>query len=764
MASLGKTSGKLPLLLSALLLAMLVASFSRPALAGVEQWTSHGPEGGDVTEIVVDPTSPNFVYAALNFFGGVFRSADSGVTWQRTNFPAGEPISALVIDPKSPATLYVAGGSAVFKTVDRGQSWTSTPVSPSAAVSSLAIDPVTPSTLYAGLNGGPGKVFKSTDSGASWQPGPAAFGTPSSIQKLAIDPATPSTLYADVYPAGLFKSTNGGQTWAALPNGPKTIAASQRALVVDPGLHGTLYAIDILNGTFKSTDGGATWTHLNVDGDVDETALVIAPTSSATLYVATSRNGIVKSGDGGATWERAGLGNEQVFELAIDPTHPSTLYAGTFGYGGGVFKSTDAARAWTATHQGFVGTVISTLTIDPSDRSTVYAVTDSGDGFRTTDGGLSWSTFNLPGSQLVTFAVDPITPTTIYAINNFGVVKSLDDGQHWALASNGLPQVPFGLELAIDPVTPSTLYLGTLEAGVWKSLNGGETWRQTGIGNVPVLALAIDPRSPSTLYAATGGHDILKKSTDGGRTWVTKDVGPSSTIYAVSAIAIDPNDSSRVYACDTADSFFRSTDAGDHWVTGDISCQFLAIPATSPAVVYAAGPNGVSQSRDGGVSWSAIGNGLPGSQITALVVDAGGSTLHAGTLGQGVFAFTTSPPTPCAAGDTTLCLHGGRFAVSASYATAAGQAGAGHAVSLTDDSAYFWFFSPSNVEVFLKVVDGCALNGHFWIFGSGLTDVQTRLVVTDSVTGVLRTYVNPQNTAFEPVEDTGALPCSSGLQ
>ncbi|HVT61405.1 MAG TPA: hypothetical protein VHR45_23780 [Thermoanaerobaculia bacterium] len=116
---------------------------------------------------------------------------------------------------------------------------------------------------------------------------------------------------------------------------------------------------------------------------------------------------------------------------------------------------------------------------------------------------------------------------------------------------------------------------------------------------------------------------------------------------------------------------------------------------------------------------------------------------------------------PCVADDTTLCLHGGRFRVNVSDLAPGGQAGYGHAVRVTDDSGYFWFFGAANVEAFVKVVDGCSLNNNFWVFDAGFTNVKTIVSVTDSETGLSRSYVNPPDTAFRPTQDTSAFSCST---
>jgi len=113
-------------------------------------------------------------------------------------------------------------------------------------------------------------------------------------------------------------------------------------------------------------------------------------------------------------------------------------------------------------------------------------------------------------------------------------------------------------------------------------------------------------------------------------------------------------------------------------------------------------------------------------------------------------------PTPCVPGPATLCLNGGRFKVEGTFDTGT-QQGQAQAVKLTDETGYFWFFSSTNVEAVIKVLNACTLNQKFWVFAGGLTNVQTTITVTDSNTGVVKTYTNPQGTAFQPVQDTSAF-------
>lgn len=116
-------------------------------------------------------------------------------------------------------------------------------------------------------------------------------------------------------------------------------------------------------------------------------------------------------------------------------------------------------------------------------------------------------------------------------------------------------------------------------------------------------------------------------------------------------------------------------------------------------------------------------------------------------------------PGACAVNATTLCLNNNRFKVQATFATGAGQTGNGMAVPETSDTGLFWFFSASNIEVIVKVVNACSFAGgpRYWVFAGGLTNVQVVLTVTDTQTGSMQVYRNPQGTPFAPIQDTNAF-------
>lgn len=159
------------------------------------------------------------------------------------------------------------------------------------------------------------------------------------------------------------------------------------------------------------------------------------------------------------------------------------------------------------------------------------------------------------------------------------------------------------------------------------------------------------------------------------------------------------------------------------------------------------------------------GGGGTNSRIVFTLTSTGSWYIAANSFAANTFgAYTLSLQCSgggggggCTPNATTLCLNNGRFRVTATFATNAGQSGNGMAVSETTDTGMFWFFSANNIEMILKVVNGCALNSRYWVFAGGLTNVAVTMTVTDTANGTVRTYSNPQGTAFQPIQDTSAF-------
>ncbi len=141
------------------------------------------------------------------------------------------------------------------------------------------------------------------------------------------------------------------------------------------------------------------------------------------------------------------------------------------------------------------------------------------------------------------------------------------------------------------------------------------------------------------------------------------------------------------------------------------------------------------------VSLQASNAGGPNTTTKSITISAGGAV-------------------PCVPDSETLCLNNGRFAVTAEWTKPDLTTGHGTPVKLTGDSGYFWFFDAANIEVVVKVLNGCAITNSYWVFAAGLTNVKVELRVVDTETGAVYTKENPQGTAFAPIQDTSAFPAS----
>ncbi len=199
---------------------------------------------------------------------------------------------------------------------------------------------------------------------------------------------------------------------------------------------------------------------------------------------------------------------------------------------------------------------------------------------------------------------------------------------------------------------------------------------------------------------------------------------------------------------------------------GAVSVAFRTQAETATAGADFTGRQGVLSWADGDDDPKSIvipllpDTGVEGDETFRVTLESpGGGAL----LGQATAAVTIVDddqlPPPCAVDGGTLCLRDGRFSVETRWRTRSGTEGEGTAVPLTGDTGYFWFFDAANVEVVVKVLDACGLEPFesFWVFASGLTNVEVSLTVQDTVTGFSNVYTNALGTPFAPIQDTDAF-------
>jgi photosystem II stability/assembly factor-like uncharacterized protein len=422
------------------------------------------------------------------------------------------------------------------------------------------------------------------------------------------------------------------------------------------------------------------------------------------MYAATAGASVLLSPDGGNSWTDTGpglasqansLAVRQIFHMGVDTgSYDTTVFAATTN--GGVFRLAPGASSWTASNSGLTNLNVLCVAVG--------------------------------GSGVVTGGNSGI----VYAGTANGLFASTDGGNTWIAKTNGLPDAS-SLSvnaIATDPSSPSNLYLGAA-TGIFKSMDGGENWNQ--LDPVPgfvyfTTSLAVDPLSPSRLYANGAANPpcsplclpiaflpVSLRSLDGGQTWTKVD---SLGMNPIRAFAATPNLPARVFA-------------------GSVS-------------------NGVFESDDGGATWTQANSGLGQTAVTALVIDSVvPSFIFAGTV-NGVFCSPLGQVNPtCVVDAVTLCLNGQRFRATVAWQTG-GTNGNGHAYPVTDNTGAFWFFDPTNLELVVKVLDGRSVDGKFWVFYGSLTNVEFTLTVTDTLTGVVKTYFNAQG-QLASVADTSAF-------
>jgi photosystem II stability/assembly factor-like uncharacterized protein len=593
---------------------------------GGETWSPSGTglpkiPGNSVFCLAIDPRRPTILYlGTLNF--GIYKSIDGGASWspsQRGLSANLRGVHALAIDPSTPNTVFAGTGAGIFKTTDGGANWKlengGLPDAP--LISDLAIDPKRPAVVYAAADT-PG-LYKSTNGGETWtlsNRGLAQQG----VVRLAIDPRRSATVYAATH-TGLFKSTNGGASWFPSHTGlPKSVSA----LAIDPRNSRTLFAGTFSGaGAFRSDDGGASWRPNNAGlSNLVIWALAIAP--QGTVYAATSGEsqpgGVFQSADG-QTWRRTvrGLSTLEITALAVEaaePGAPSILWAGTPSLG--VFRSPNGGGAWRRVPIPRLSGPVNAIAVDPAHAGTAYVLAESLDGFD----GISIRLF-----------------------------KTVDAGRTWSRPTLPAMAGPF-FNLFRDPRNGALWLAGY---GLARSTDGGLTWAvPSGIGLDLLLDIGFDPSSPQVLYAAgympspsrlSPSETRLYKSTDGGASWRRTDAGLAG-IGGIQKVLVSPANSQGVYAV-YFDALFRSTDAGAHWnrvAQAPLQGAITDLAAGPDGTLYAATSNtGVYSSPDGLV-WTSISDGLSSLAVKVLELDpADPDTLYAGTEAAGVEAYTFPP-------------------------------------------------------------------------------------------------------------------------
>jgi YVTN family beta-propeller protein len=476
-------------------------------------------------------------------------------------FRGGRTVGAVGV-PGQPNVFYIGvNNGGVWKTTDAGRTWT--PLfddQPTGSVGTVAVAPSNPNVLYVGsgeglqrpdLSTGDG-VYKSIDGGKTWKNIELHDGQ--QIPAILVDPHDPDRLFVAVlghpYGAnaerGVFRSTNGGQTWQKILYKDENTGAA--ALAFDPTNAQTVYAVlwssrqgpwengawqGPGSGLYKSTDGGTTWRQLTQGLPTPEQGLgrigiAVAPSDPRCLYAvvdARQLGGVYRSDDAGESWRRVhtqrrvwGRGSDFA-EVRIDPRDKEVVFVANTS----VYRSSDGGQAFTAFKGAPGGDDYHTIWINPTDPQIMLLASDQG-AVVTVNGGQTWSSwYNQPTAQFYHVITDNQFPYWVYGgqqeSGSAGVASRGRDGQitcrDW---------YPVGVEeygyVAPDPLNANLIYGGKVSrfdrtTGQVQEV-GPEAVRSGKYRFLRTAPLLFSPVDPHVLYL---GANVLFKTADGGKHW-----------------------------------------------------------------------------------------------------------------------------------------------------------------------------------------------------------------------------------------------------
>ena len=642
--------------LFALFVSVATQSFAQvnPATFQEMKWRLIGPfRGGRALTAVGVPGKPGLYYFGA-VSGGVWKSTDSGVSWEPI-FDS-QPIAsigALAVAPSDPNVIYVGSGEAdmreditqgngVYKSTDAGKTWTHIGLDDSQQIGRILIDPRDPNVVLVAALGhpyGPNAergVFRTTDGGKNWTKVLYKDENTGAID-LAFDPQDSKAIYAslwqtrrppwNVYPpsngagSGLYKSTDGGSTWQPIENGIPKEGLGRIGLAVAATDHNRVYAIVDAKqgGLYRSDDSGATWKLM--DGE-------------QRIWGRGWYFGIVEA----------------------DPKNADTVYVSNTS----VYKSTDGGKSFTAFKGAPGGDDYHSIWIAPEDPNRMIISADQGT-IVTLNAGKTWSSwYNQPTAQFYGLSADNRFPYWLYGSQQDSGAMAVPSRSDFAgITERDWKPLPVGGEsnqLAPDPLNPNIVFGGTVARFDWSTYQSqdvsptlGRTgpFRQT--WTLPIKFSGADGRK---LYFS---HQFLFRTTNGGKTWdqlspdlarenpeVPKNLDANTARYGLAsprkgvifAIGPSPVDANQVWAGTDDGLIWVTLDDGKNWknVTPPALSAWSKIGSVEPShfdkqTAYAAIDRHriedfrpyVYRTHDGGRTWQALGKGIPDGAFVNVV-------------------------------------------------------------------------------------------------------------------------------------------------
>jgi hypothetical protein len=585
------------------------------------------------------------------------------------------------------------------------------------------------------------------------------------VASLVASAGAPGVLFAASRDSGVFRSVDGGESWQEASGGlDHPFRREVGALAAVPGAPGHLYA-GTRSGLYETVDGGGLWTRRGPARSASDTfeALAVDPAEPERLWAVVDEQ-LERSLDRGDSWQPVTALSAPAYGLTFDPHGAGAVYAWSDD---GVHRSADGGDTWQLAVRGLHARDVTGLDVRPEVPGRLLAADGSG-VYRSSDAGATWTRVLDGKAWHVASAADP---ATVYASGSPGVHRSRDGGLTWDPVFSA---AGFAGEVWADPTDPDVAFVGVVSnlssspppSTVERTLDGGETWEIVASTAASIFDLAIGPVAPDEPAILLFGNGIrqVHRSTDGGASFEQAAGEGLPASGTVVELAADPLLPGRFLASVFRDGLWETLDAGDTWrrygtgLPAGTTLRLL-VQRDDPTVVYAAADGlGAFRSADRGATWHPIGDGAAGAPTGRLPLGLSDDPLRLyAATDRGVWSIPAAPGTePCVPGPATLCLQDGRFRVEVEWQDFEGGSGVGRSRPLADDSGAFWFFHDSNLELFFKVLDGRAVNGHWWVFYGSLSNVPFTLTVTDTETGRPRVYQNPPR-AFASRGDTAAF-------
>lgn len=683
------------ILLAAILLPTLVdAQTVDPSYLELLQWRSIGPSrGGRVLAVAGDPVNRTTFYLG-SAGGGVWKTDDGGNSWHNVTdgYVHTGSVGAIGISRSRPNVVFVGMGEAcirgnaspgdgVYRSDNGGTSWTHIGLEATRHIARIRIHPDNPDLIYVAALGdafaaSPERgVYRSRDGGQSWEKILYRDENTGAID-LSMDPTNPNVLYASLlelrrYPwgfrsagpgTGLFKSTDGGDTWTELTNNPGLPDGlkGRIGVAVSPANANRVYAIIDAElgkkGVFRSDDAGATWTRVNDDANLTQRPwyyhhIFAHPTDPNTVYVLNT--GMYKSTDGGVTYQRIATPHGDNHDLWIDPDDPDRMVEANDG---GATVSYTGGRSWSTLlnqttaqlyHVAADNQIPFRVYASQQDNSTISVPS------RSDFGGIpmeEW--YTVGGGEDGYVAPKTDDPNIVYAGDHHWVYR-YDHRTRQIRDISPNPETQYGwgsadinyrfwwtYPVVTSPHDPDVLYVTSQY--VHRSRNEGQSWE--------IISPDLTRADPSTLEQTPS-----YEHPETGPYWgpITREAyGPEwyATIFAFAESPVQPG----VLWAGSDDGYIHlSRDNGETWnnVTIPDIPEFMLMSIIEPsphdaATAYVAGTRYklgdhrpyLFKTADYGQSWVEITNGIPDDEFTRVIREDPGrrGLLYAGTE-QGVY-------------------------------------------------------------------------------------------------------------------------------